>query len=118
MVLHPVDLDVSAVSGGKEYNDNPGGLASCSKDQMLWTLRSAEQQRGGNIEFAVVVKNESTEPAAVKFPEEISVNGITLYASLHVRSDDPVINPEEECSFTSRDRGREGSQDSLFLSAE
>ena len=69
VVLHPVDLDVSAVSGGKEYNDNPGGLASCSKDQMLWTLRSAEQLRGGDIEFAVVVKNESTEAAAVKFPE-------------------------------------------------
>ena len=98
MVLRPVDLDLSPVSGAKEYNENPSGLAECTQGDLLWTLRDVNVKRDGNIRCAVGCKNNGKEPAVLNIPKEIAVNGIVMDTSTGFFLNNLTIGPGEEFS--------------------
>ncbi|MDO5476492.1 MAG: clostripain-related cysteine peptidase [Eubacteriales bacterium] len=99
VVLHPVDLDIRAVPGNKEYFDHPKELAACSRDSLKWTLHSVDVELDGDLSFAAIVKNEGTEPAVVPFPRDIIVNGVLLDAYDNSTEEEVTIHPGEECCF-------------------
>ena len=78
IVMHPVNLDLSAISGYKEYSENPGGLAESTEGQMSYTIRSVDVTREGNILFCVTGKNEGKEPAVMLLPKGMAVNDIIM----------------------------------------
>ena len=98
MVLHPVDLDLSPVSGAKEYNENPSGLAECTQGDLRWTLRSINVKRDGIIRFAVGCINNGKEPAVLDIPKEIAVNDIVLNTYSGLDDGNLTIGPGEEFS--------------------
>ena len=104
LVLHPVELNLSDISGYKEYAEDPQGLAAYTDGTMKWTLRSAQVQRDGDIKFVMICKNEGTEAVETYLPFEIAVNDILLKTDTYYDeefSDKITLGPGEELSIVS-----------------
>ena len=104
LVLHPIEVDLGTVSGYKEYSENPWGLASYTDGTLQWTLRSVQVQRSGDVEFAMICKNQGAEAVVMNPPCEIAVNDVMLRTDTYPFLEPVktiVLEPGEEFSMVS-----------------